>query len=337
VTTEPSHSGLVRSLGKRVWVKPPGVRISPAPQRIEKFILNMPTPSFELNNVLKLEAEELIVARDRAISIHHSGDIDAAGDEVEKKVREIIRRKLPLDYYIGHGHIVDEILNYNGQHDIIIADNSGSPILFKAENGTEYFPYESIYAVGEIKSTYYSSKKYFSTFVDKNKKLYAELTRTETAPSQFTKDLNLSTGGGILITDNDKRPYKSPIFKLMFFVDGGDFDFKQIVKVYSETEDKFLPNLVCILNRGIIVKARIDDKSTMGDVELFPEFINEEDSAKFKWVFVELGKDADPKAAHLAFVFFALNHHLRKCIVLRPNLLKYFKNLFVQNGGNIIA
>lgn len=27
-----SHSGLVRTLGKRVWVKPPGVRISYHPQ-----------------------------------------------------------------------------------------------------------------------------------------------------------------------------------------------------------------------------------------------------------------------------------------------------------------
>ncbi len=31
-----SHSGLVRSLGKRVWVKPPEVRILSSPQGIKK-------------------------------------------------------------------------------------------------------------------------------------------------------------------------------------------------------------------------------------------------------------------------------------------------------------
>ena len=31
MTTESSHSGLVRTLGKRVWVIPPGVRISHSP------------------------------------------------------------------------------------------------------------------------------------------------------------------------------------------------------------------------------------------------------------------------------------------------------------------
>jgi hypothetical protein len=33
---EGSHSGLVRTLGKRVWVKPPRVRISYPPQFFEK-------------------------------------------------------------------------------------------------------------------------------------------------------------------------------------------------------------------------------------------------------------------------------------------------------------
>ena len=287
----------------------------------------MPSPSFEINKVLKIEAEELVAARERAFSIHHTGDIDAAGDEIEKKVRDVIRRKLPLDYYIGHGHIVDEALNYNGQHDMIIADNSGSPILFKTENGTEYFPYESVYAVGEIKSTYKASSKYVEKFIDDAKKLHTDLSRVATSPNQLTKDLLINFQGGISFTPGHNRPYRNPIFKLMFFVDAGDFNFEKLMPLYDATEDKFLPNVICILNRGILVKSKISD-GKISTTELFPEFILPENKAEYKWTFIELGEGADPLAAHLAYVHFALNQHLRDCIVTRPNLMTYFSNLF---------
>jgi hypothetical protein len=44
----------------------------------------MANPFFELNNILTLEAAELVYARGRAYAMHKFSDIDAAGDEVEK-------------------------------------------------------------------------------------------------------------------------------------------------------------------------------------------------------------------------------------------------------------
>ncbi|HMH31600.1 MAG TPA: DUF6602 domain-containing protein [Puia sp.] len=299
----------------------------------------MGTPFFELNNILTLEAKELVDSREKAFAIHHTRDIDAAGDEVEQKVRHIIRRKLPLDYYVGHGHLVDENLNYNGQHDIVIADNSGSPILFTAENGTQYFPYESLYAIGEIKSTYYSSREYVQKYIDKITKLYTNLSRADTSPSQLSKDINFEAGGAITITSGDTRPYKNPIFKFMFFVDAGDFDILQIKDLLTSTDDKFVPNFICILNKGILVKSKIittNGLPALGPLELFPEFIPADKKHEHKWAFVELGRGSDPLAAHLAFVFFALNQHLHNCLVLRPNLMTYFHKLFEVKGGSLI-
>ncbi|MFI5218881.1 MAG: DUF6602 domain-containing protein [Bacteroidia bacterium] len=300
----------------------------------------MSSPLFELNNILRLEAEGLIAAREKAIAIHHTNDIDAAGDEVEQSVRNLIRKKLPLDYYIGHGHIVDEKLNYNGQYDIVIADNSGSPILFKAENGTEYFPFESLYAVGEVKSTYDSSKKQIQKFINKTKELQNNLSRKFAGPNYISKDIELNFRAPLSLSSDDKRHYQNHIFKFIFIIDGGDFKPKQLSDIYNNENDKHLPNLVCILNRGIIVKSIINSglgQNQMGPIELFPEFIASEKATNFKWTFLELGKETDLAAAHLAFVFFALNHHLRSCLVLRPDLLTYFKNLFILNRGQIIA
>lgn len=300
----------------------------------------MATPLFELTKILTSDAKEIIAARDKAFAIHGTNDIDAAGDEIEQVVRKVLRRKIPLDYYLGHGHIVDENLNYNGQHDIIIADNSGSPILFTAENGTEYFPYESIYAFGEIKSTYYSAKKHIQTFISRITNLYTKLSRQETSPSYITKDLNFERGGAISISSNDKRPYRNPLFKFMFFVDSGDLDIPKLKEILDGVEDKYLPNFICFLNKGILVKSHPIGESPdlkQGPIELFPEFSSSGDKSKMKWSFMELGNNTDPLAAHLAFVIFALNQHLKNCLVLRPDLIKYFNSLFkVKSVGLLL-
>ena len=122
--------------------------------------------TLEFEKVLRADAAEIIAAREKAQIIHRGRDIDAAGDEVEVATRRVIRRKLPNSYYVGHGHIVDSELNQSPQLDVVIADNSAAPILFATENGTEYFPYEAVYAIGEIKSSYSRSRNYVETFAD---------------------------------------------------------------------------------------------------------------------------------------------------------------------------
>src|SRR6266851_9381013 len=92
---------------------------------------------FELELVFRSDAVDILAAREKARMMHHGRDIHAAGDEVEITVRKVLGRKLPSLYYVGQGHIVDEQLHQSPQLDVIIANNTGAPILFRAENGTE--------------------------------------------------------------------------------------------------------------------------------------------------------------------------------------------------------
>ena len=96
--------------------------------------MNKDLPKLELQKIFQRDAEEIIHARDKALVIHASRDIDAAGDEVEEAVRRVIRRKLATKYYVGHGHILDAQLTTSPQFDVIIADNSGAPILTNGAN-----------------------------------------------------------------------------------------------------------------------------------------------------------------------------------------------------------
>jgi hypothetical protein len=289
----------------------------------------MADPRFELERVLLADAAEIVAARTKAHIIHHTKDVDAAGDEIEQTIRRIVRRKLPSNYYIGHGHIVDENLVCNGQHDIVIADNTASPILFSTENGTEYFPYESVYTIGEIKSTYYRNRNYLEDFTKRTTALYTQLSRQLTPTNQVTKDLRIGVSDDMLeVVFRDKRPYKNPLLKFMFFVDAGKFELEQIQELYNQTDDKYLPNLICLLNKGIVVKIKESSaREDVVDIKFFPEFIPDNEQDDFKWAVLELGEQSDPLAAHLSFFFFALNSHLQDCLLLKPNLYKYHMKL----------
>lgn len=295
----------------------------------------MTLPKLELTEVLKQDVSEILGSRSKSKVLHKTKDIDASGDEVENTVRRVLRRKLPQKYYVSQGHITDEELTTSAQLDLVIADNSGSPVLFTAENGTEYFPYESIYGFAEIKSTYYASKKYLDAFINSTQKIYEELTRAETPTSRLSQDVNLVTGSGITFDSADKRPYKNPLFKFMFFVDSNDFKIEDIKESLSKIDDKYLPNIICLLEKGIIVKAKIitdNGTSQLGPVELNPEFILPEDKNEYEWVFLELGDEDDRSSANLAFLIFALNSHLKDCLVLRPNIINYYNSMFKHKG-----
>lgn len=139
--------------------------------------MNPSVLKFELERVFRSDAADILAAREKARIMHHGRDIRAAGDEVEIAFRKKLGRKLPSLYYVGHGHIVDEQLHQSSQLDIIIANNAGAPILFQAENGSEYFPYESVYAIGEVKPSYDNSRQYIHAFSDTLRSIHAQLQR----------------------------------------------------------------------------------------------------------------------------------------------------------------
>jgi hypothetical protein len=315
-------------------------------------------PKFDIDTFFQQDADDIFSARKKGKAVHKTKNIDAAGDEIELPVKDIIKRRLPQQYYVGQGHIVDSDLNTSGQFDIIVGDNKGSPILFSTANNTDYLTYESIYAVGEIKSTYYKDKHYVKDFAEKTKNVNEHLTRAKTPREQLTQDLIFNTTGPITITTGDERPYKNPLFKFMFFVDSGDLDLSQLGVVLGSYANIDLPNVMCFLDRGIVLKAEATlDQSAgqtilsevqtdtnrdvneiiasiqmklkwkLGSVHLFPEFIPANKISEYKWVLYEFEERLTP-ASCLAYLIYALNNHLRECMVLKPDLLKYHSKLF---------
>lgn len=301
---------------------------------------------FELKRVFRSDAADILAAREKARIMHQGRDIRAAGDEVEIASRKMLARTLPALYYVGHGHIVDEKLHESPQLDVIIANNTGSPILFRAENGTEYFPYEGVYAIGEVKSSYYKNENYVQKFSDTLRKIRRQLQREQfrAAPPQRP---NYEAVLYPFI-----KPYGNPLFSFMFFADAGDFQIEQIRELYQTRPAAELPNIICILNKGVIVSKPSHIRKNGQEpwepigldhpqaINLIPE--NNDDYEKYfnvqsHWNFLEHGDNEMSLAANLARFYYPLIGHLQRCQLTLPNLTEYVNNMFAETKTTFIA
>ncbi len=216
-----------------------------------------------LEKVVLSEAAEIVAAREKCRILHETKDIKAAGDEVEICVRDLLRRRLGHNYYVGHGHIVDSDGKVSPQLDVIIADASVVPAVFRSENGTEYFPYECVYAVGEVKATYRKSSNAIGQFMETRNRILS--LKREDVPPNFirTHGVGFSLGEGLVSTD--RHGSQNILFTFMLFADSGDFDNDHGVSIFSSHAPEALPNVTCLLDKGLIVYTQLEIPRHLGD------------------------------------------------------------------------
>jgi hypothetical protein len=287
-------------------------------------------PILELTQVFENEAKLLIAARDRCRAIHTSGDIDASGDEVEVAVREFLGRKLPAKYYVGHGHIVDKTWKTSPQIDVIVADNSATPILFETDNGTQYFPYESVYLIGEVKASYAKSKGYISTFAETCRKVKDDLRRTPT-PQNYIGN-GYSVGEGMSI--NVQEPFRNPVFSFMIFLDSGDMSKESLLKEFALIPDQYLPNIICFADGAIVTKFHMIEKGRtcqVGSLDADCHHILQNDD--LFWVLNRLTDPAKNKGQSLSVLMMCIFEHLRTCVLLSPPITDYLSQI-VKDAPN---
>lgn len=278
---------------------------------------------FDLSRVFSLAAADMIAARDKSKLIHRgASNIRTAGDEVEIAVRRFFKERLPVAYYVGQGHIIDESANCSGQLDIVIADNFGCPVLFQAENGTEYFIYDSVYAIGEIKCTY-SSIDSVKDFSDRISHIRETLNREPTSNDFFSS----GRGRGFSIPgyrSSDKRPCKNPLFSFMFFVDSENLNEDKLFDFYQSSESKLLPSLICFLDRGTLGLGLYDADSYLSLHDL-PEFASyyREPGQESLWTWLTNSEQSSISSTSLSYMFFTLLQHLRNCTLTPPDLNRY--------------
>lgn len=272
--------------------------------------------------LFKSEAEEIKKAREDAIRIHGTSDIRAAGNEVEICVRNYFRRMHPPKYYVTHGHLIDINGNVSSQLDLIIADNFNLPSLMTTKDGTEYIPIDSVYAFGEIKSTYDKSAKpidhFSSVLEDIRQRLYHEdIPNTAYGGIQantLIRDSFLEKGNRIL----------NRLFAFMLFVNGDDFEFDDIRGFYNDRDKRYMPSVVTVLNKGMIIRASLEENRFTHN--RYPE---DQDNDREDWFFAPLPPEgsASLEGNHLGFLYYSLLEHLSNSYLEPPSLKGYLHSI----------
>jgi hypothetical protein len=282
---------------------------------------------FKINEVYQAEVDRLLNSRNKSRTIHGSGNIAASGDELEEPFRAVLRRRLPSKFFIGHGHVVDEELNVSPQFDIVIADNNATPILFEGENGLQYFPWESVYAIGEIKSTYAATKQPIETFAKNIRTLKRRLKRENTPSNYLGNDLFLGKG----LSLDDDRIVRNPLFHFIVFFDSGNISTNSLFWEYNSVPDEMLPLGTFFLDGHMVAKAQIvpigENDFKIGDIYFDP--LRAGSRRDIDWVKFSFKKN-DRGGQVLAMLMLALSAHLNRCVLKPPSLGKYLKGIMRQ-------
>jgi hypothetical protein len=284
---------------------------------------------FRIEDVYRQDVADLLGSHQKSKVIHSSGDIDASGDEVESPFRSLLRRRLPNQYLVGHGHIVDRSLNVSPQFDVIIADNNATPILFEAENGCQYFPWESLFAVGEIKATYHRGKYPIRRFAKNTAALKNNLVRETTPPNYLGNNIFLEG-----FESSDKRSSRNPLFSFMVFFDSGTAKHADLADEYCGPTDEHLPAVVAFLDGKTIVKATLKktpDGIHMGEIDLNP--LNVIERKDIHWIHMNCEPQRAAGAKALTILIFGLFDHLRRCVLMPPPIHDYLKAI-METGGS---
>ena len=253
----------------------------------------------------------------------HSTDIKAAGNHVEQAVRDYFSRMLASRYRVTAGHLIDSEGRTSPQIDIIIADNSNLPSLLTTADGTEYIPIKSVYAIGEVKTTYYQSKQYFrryhevlSEIAEMNRPLVVNTNRNGITPDTTILDV---------ARPRSPNKYWNNLFSFLICLEGGDFNFARAASFLTSVSPALLPGLTVMLDTGVVSYARRISRGL--HVVRCP---NEVSSSDHDWCFVagQVAEDGSLEGTHLAFLYGALIDHLTGSHLEPPVVHEYTGQMY---------
>lgn len=250
-------------------------------------------------------------------------NIRTSGDEVEITMRNFFKEKLAPKYHVATGHIVDENMTITPQLDVIIADNIKSPVLVTLTDNTQHVFYETVYAIGEVKKSWYND-----TLLEEFSKTLKTI-KTQLSREDVGKNV-LECGDNMLRIKSDvtTNPRRNMLFSFMLFAEGSA-KFDKIKKTIDATPNEYLPNVMAFMGAGVVVnvnKALLDENNV--EINLYPELVTKEDG---EWIFIGL----DEENQRLTYLYMLLLEHLKQTVVSTPNIQNYTRKLISFEASNI--
>jgi hypothetical protein len=198
------------------------------------------------------------------------------------------------------------------------------------QDGTEYVPIESVYAIGEIKSTYYRSKNYIEGFSDTICHILTQMEK-ELIPNTACGGINEETTLRDILLAR-ANPVLNQLFAFMLFIDSNDFRINDVTSIFNNREKKYLPNATVFLDKGVIHCAHVADDRI--NANRYPEWSKHEHEG---WCFCPYygGESGSLEGNHLGFLYYWIIEHLNSSFIEPPPLWKYTSSMMVSRKSMI--
>ena len=194
-----------------------------------------------------------------------------------------------------------------------------------AKDGTEYVPIDSVYAIGEIKSTYRKASMPIENFGAEIEDIREKLHHEEILNTAYGSITNETTIIDMVLGKANR--ILNRLFYFMLFIDSGDFNFEDIGPFYAGHDNKYLPNVTVILNGGIIVRGNLDDKGF--GFNLYPEDTRADQEDWYYCPYPGDDSNGSPEGNHLGFLYYSVLEHLTNSYLEPPSLKNYIRSMLV--------
>lgn len=285
-----------------------------------------PFKILSLNDFFRKDAEKILMASRLADTIRGGmSDIKAGGNEVEIAVRNFFKEKLYPKYHVSDGHILDKNMHISPQLDLLIADNTKSPVFNVLADSSEILYYEPVYAYGEVKKSYYK-RELLDEFSYNLKRIKEQMDRECILP-----DVVECTNTLLKVRTNlTSYPLRNILFTFMFFSSSKGVNTQVLKDRLALLENSFLPNIMIFLDWGIVlnVDKKVYEEEHRLKINLYPEYISKEEG---KWIVLNW----DESSHILAYSYMLLLEHLNNSIVSIPDFNNYTSKIFDFSLTNI--
>lgn len=300
-----------------------------------------PTRQFRLNSQIVADAEEIISARGVCRDIHTTGDIAAAGEEPEVVVRRILTSRLNHNFLVTKGHIVDEQLRVSPEFDVIIADRTSAPPLYTTSDGTQYVPYEAVFAVGEIKASYKLGEL---------KQFCSNIRTLETTLERVRLPAGVMQFGDITVAnfraEQEGKGYKNPLFSF-YLAAGNEAEItNRMLKNMSTQISPYWPYVPCtitVLTQLTVLCAKVNVAKEEGYFESWQPILTPDLAVEFAkaghechWIALRPTQSAESPAVNLASLLVNLAHCLNNVVLTQPKLFNYLKQAIDLDAAQFV-
>jgi DNA segregation ATPase FtsK/SpoIIIE-like protein len=282
----------------------------------------------EFKKSFLMPALEIIYAADK--EEYAGGSFENQSKAARMALRKILNEKLPCEYYVGSGYVIDSSLAESPHFDIIIAENTGQQVLFKADDDEDcYFPVESVFAVGDIIPRFSAQKKPVEAFASDIASFDRKLKRL-TAPSTMAYRNRPEIQRAVI----DQSTANIKLFSFLMFAHSGDFSLKSVQSVYNSTQPAKLPSCLVMLDKGIIEFSHVENNN----VERISDFNYVEIPlrGKNRWVYSYYNSESEASENTFAAFYYNLTEYLKQTVLSPYDMREYFAAIMDRPALDII-